>query len=249
MQPVLFLNPRTRRRRRFYANRRRAHRRRANPRRSHRRHTYRARARNPRRRRRHLFRNMRRRYRARARNPRRRRYRNPRSGGFTPGRGSVFSNYVVPATIGAVGAVGFDIAWGYVSPQLPATFQSGWASTIVELGAIWLLLEGVRRMSPRNYGTAAKAAAGAATVVAYKAVQGVAAQMLPSTTPGLSGYMPGMRYSLGALGRTRAPRRLRGLGDVYSPAAVIQQPPVRQFGQLGAYMGTGGVTVIPGDPM
>jgi hypothetical protein len=253
MSPILLLNPRKKSRRRmpsglrkYWASRRRA----SNPRR--RRHARsRVRASNPRRRR------------ARARtvvyaNPRRRRrrsharrYSNPRrrQRGFasTPGRGSIIGNYVLPAAVGAVGAIGFDIAWGYAQPYLPSALQSGWVGTVVELAGIWAVLFGIKRYAPRSYRVASAAATGAATIVAYNALKGVAQQVLPSSTPGLSGYMPAARYPLGGLRGLGAYQRnsLRGLGDLYSPAAIVQSPVPQQFGGYQPHSGGGGGTITP----
>jgi hypothetical protein len=243
MSQVLLLNPRRRRRmppglRRYWAAKRRG--RASNPRR--RRH--RARASNPRRRsRRRAFfmSNPRRRSR---RSHARRYYRNPRSrggGSFTPGQGSVGAHYIIPALIGGIGAVAFDVAWGYGQQYVPASLQSGWVGTIVEAAAIWLVLAGVRKYAPRHFRTASAAGAGAATVLAYNALKGIAQQVLPSGTPGLSGYMPSNRYPLGRIGAYQ----VRPLGDYYSPAAVVQSPVPRQFGALQPHIASGGGNFTP----
>ena len=245
MSQLLLLNPRRRRRmppglRRYWAAKRRG--RASNPRRRTTRR-YRARASNPRRRR----------MRMRMSNPRRSRrsarrfYRNPRSrggGSFTPGQGSVFSHYVMPAAIGGIGAIAFDIAWAYAMPKLPAALQSGWVGTVVEAAAIWLVVAGIRKHAPRQYRMASAAAAGAVTVLAYNALKGVAQQVLPAGTPGLSGYMPSNRYPLGSMGRIGA-YQVRPLGDYYSPAAVVQSPVPRQFGALQPHLSAGGGNFTP----
>lgn len=252
MSPILLLNPRTKSRRRmpsalrkYWASRRRT--RASNPRRRRR-----ARASNPRRRRAArtvIFANPRR---SRPRRHHARRYSNPRrrtQRGFssTPGRGSIVSGYIVPAAVGALGAIAFDVAWGYGMTYLPASLQSGWVGTVVELAAIWLVVAGVRRYAPRSYRTASAAASGAATVVAYNALKGVAQQVLPSGTPGLSGYMPAARYPLGGLRGLGAYQRssLRGLNDLYSPAAVVQSPVPQQFGGYQPHQGGGSGTITP----
>jgi hypothetical protein len=230
-EQILLLNPRHKRRRRmpaglarYWASRRRGH----NPRRHHRRHHYRHRASNPRR---HYRRHVRRHH--------YRRHRNPRDGIG----GDIFGSYVVPGVIGAAGAIGFDILWGYVEPQLPASFQTGWVATLAELVTLWFAIKAADSMSPRNRQTIHRAGLGAATVIAYNALEGLAAQYLPAGTPGLSGYMPAARYQLGGMGRVVGGRRmagymprtfsggLAGLQDMYySPAAVVQANPPEQFG-------------------
>jgi hypothetical protein len=231
-EPILILNPR-RHRRRMPAGLRRywAARRHKNPRRHH----HRARRRNYRR---HHHRAHRR------TNPRRRhhyaRRRNPGIG--STGR-DIFGDYLVPGTIGALGAIGFDVLWGYVEPQLPASFQNGWVATIAELVTLWFAVKAADSMAPKYRQTIHRAGLGAATVIAYNALEGVAAQYLPAGTPGLSGYIPSSRFSLGRVtgpgmmgNRMHGymPRQFAGLGDLgyLSPAAVVQAGPPQQFGEV-----------------
>jgi hypothetical protein len=231
-EPILILNPRKRRRMpaglaRYWAHRRR------NP---HRRHYHRARRVNHRR---HH-------HRAHRRNPRRHHYRHHRrrnpSGLGGAGR-DIFGDYLVPGTIGALGAIGFDVLWGYVEPQLPASFQNGWVATIAELVTLWFAVKAADSMAPKYRQTIHRAGLGAATVIAYNALEGVAAQYLPAGTPGLSGYIPSSRFALGRMvgpgmmGNRMAgymPRQFSGLGDLgyLSPAAVVQAGPPQQFGEV-----------------
>jgi hypothetical protein len=231
MEPVLILNPRRRRRRmpaglrRYWASRRRA----KNPRRrrrAHRRHEYRARRRrNPRR----YYRRVH--HRARRRNP---------IGAI--GGGDIFSSYLMPGVVGAAGAIAFDVLWGYVEPQLPASFQNGWVATAAELITLWFAIKAADAMSPRSRQLIHRAGLGAATVIAYNALEGLAAQYLPAGTPGLSGYMPSNTrmagFSLGRMVRPGMagymPRQFAGLGDFtttpfYSPGSVVG-PATQQFG-------------------
>jgi hypothetical protein len=198
--------------------------------------------RNPRRRRHH--------HRAHARrNPRRRHYqhhyrhrrRNP--SGLTPGSRDIFGEYLVPGTIGAAGAIGFDVLWGYVEPQLPPSFQNGWVATLAELVTLWFAIKAADSMAPRYRHTIHRAGLGAATVIAYNALEGLAQQYLPAGTPGLSGYIPAQRYSLGrvvgpGMGGLRGymPRTFSGNGlaglEYLSPAAVVQANTPQQFGEV-----------------
>jgi hypothetical protein len=229
-EPILILNPRRRRNRRrmpaglrrYWASRRRA----ANPRRHRRRH-----------------RNVHhRRHYARRRNPRRH-YHRRRNPSITGTGRDIFGDYVVPGTLGALGAIGFDVLWGYVEPQLPASFQNGWVATIAELVTLWFAVKAADSMAPRYRRTIHSAGLGAATVIAYNALEGVAAQYLPAGTPGLSGYIPSARFSLGRVvgpgmmgNRMQGymPRQFSGLGDLryLSPAAVVQSNPPQQFGEV-----------------
>lgn len=238
--PVLILNPRKRRMpaalRKYWASHGRRSRRR-NPR-SYRRRRHRAHREHRVRRRRNP--SYRRRYRARSHRRPARRYRNPMGGRS----GDLLSSYLVPGVLGAVGAVGFDVLWGYVEPQLPASFQGGWVATLAELITLWFGIKALDSMLPRYRQTIHRAGLGAATVIAYNVVEGLAAQYLPAGTPGLGGYMPQARYSMGQLGRVVGPNRmagymprtvggLRGLQDLYSPAATIQPNAPQQFAGVG----------------
>ncbi len=268
---ILLLNPRHKKRRRKTNRRSRkgrmpaglrrywASRRGTNPRRRRRRHSnrrrvmrvgrhYRARSINPRRRRRTNRRRMGRRVHARVRRYGRRAF------ASITGRGIV-GQYIVPAGLGGVGALGLDIAWGYAAPHLPAQLQTGWlslaAKSALVIGGVML----VGRFLPRYRQKVQVAGVGAITVLAANAIKGAAQGILPATTPGLSGYIDYQSY---ALPGARAggmhgymPRTLGSLEDLYSPAAVIQPSGTavpRQFGGFAGYvavqphvMGNGGL--------
>ncbi len=170
------------------------------------------------------------------------------------GRGIV-GTYVVPATLGGLGALGLDIAWGYAAPHLPAQVQTGWASLAAKSA---LVIGGVMlasRFVPQQYRQKVQVAGvGAITVLAAAAIKGAAQGILPATTPGMSGYIDYQSYALpGARAGMHGymPRTLGSLEDLYSPAAVIQPagtPVPRQFGGFGGYvavqphvMGNGGL--------
>lgn len=271
-EQILLLNPRHKKRRRRTNSRRRsrkgrmpaglrrywASRRGTNPRRRRRRHSnrrrvmrvgrhYRARATNPRRRRRHNRRRVARRVYARARRYGRRAF------ASITGRGIV-GQYLVPAGLGGVGALGLDIAWGYAAPHMPAQLQTGWlslaAKSALVIGGVML----VGKFLPRFRQKVQVAGVGAITVLAANAIKGAAQGILPATTPGLSGYIDYQSYALpGARAGMHGymPRTLGSLEDLYSPAAVIQPagtPVPRQFGGFAGYvavqphvMGSGGL--------
>lgn len=169
--------------------------------------------------------------RIRASNPRRRyrRFRNPRSGGGS--FGPVIPRYILPAVLGGVGAVGFDVLWGYVEPKLPSSLQGGWAATAAEVGVILGSAYVLDKAMPRHRQGIGVAALGALTIVSYNILKGLAPQILPAGTPGLSGYMPAQRFPLNGLagGKLRPavrfagymPRTFSGLGDLYDPASLI----------------------------
>lgn len=170
------------------------------------------------------------------------------------GRGIV-GQYIVPAGLGGLGALGLDIAWGYAAPHLPAQLQTGWASLAAKsalvIGGVYL----AGRYGPAGLRTKIHmAGVGAITVLAAAAIKGAAQGILPATTPGMSGYIDYQSYALpGARAGMHGymPRTLGSLEDLYSPAAVIQPagtPVPRQFGGFGGYvavqphvMGNGGL--------
>jgi hypothetical protein len=240
-EQILLLNPRPRKRRRYKHNRARRRRMPAALRRywaskrrgsSHNRRRPRRRYAHNRRRfakraRRRSYAHNRIRYRA-------RRYKhNRRSFGMPRG---IVGGYVTPAVVGALGGIGLDVIWGYLSPRLPAQLQSGWVGAAAKSAtAIGLAVAG-GRFVPRMRRQFHVAGLGAVTIIAATAIKGALQGMAPNV-PGLSGYIDYQSYALpGARLHGYMPRAgtLGGLDDaMYSPAAVIQPPgtPVpRQFG-------------------
>lgn len=235
MPEMLLINPRRRRRKqprvngRFVSAKRRRRRRNpiaalANPRRRRRRRaTALAAPRRRRRVRRHAvaLHNPRRRRRSYARVMRRRRRHNPRGAfAFSP-RGALRA--LIPAGIGAAGAVALDIAMNYV--PLPAQFQSPlWKNAARIIGAL-----GVGYLSSFALGKerAKIVTVGALTVAAYGVLRDVIAQNFPSI--GLSGIQT---YDMSDLrmGYTNPAPMLEGMGAYMRDSLVAPNPGV------GAYM-------------
>jgi len=201
----------SRRRRRNPARRHRAHRAHArrrfmNPRRRHRRHSFRRRLRNPR----------------------------SSSGGRLSIK-SVVHNALVPAAIGAAGAVALNVAMGYATPYLPSQLQSGYLSAAAQIaGAVGVgMLAG--KFLGRDRGRIVMI--GGMTVVVYSLLNNLLSGINTSGIPGVTGtvsdYTP---YPMGAYmrGPTNTPG-IQGLGYV-SPAAVIGPTMSPQMSGLGAYM-------------
>ena len=253
MSELVLINPRRRRRRRknprrgrmppglarYWAGKRRKLR---APRRHRARRRRRAVAINPRRHRRRAARGYvvgSRKIRRRKLNPRhrrhhaRRRHRNPRFG--LPSVRGVVRGTIMPAAIGATGAIALDVAMGYASPYLPAALQGKWAMLGVKLvGAIGLGMVAGKFLG-RERGRIVTL--GAATVVGYGALKSAVASALP-TVPGLSGYADYVDYSMqsrgtGAYLPPAAPRM-----GFYSPAATIQN--------TGAYLRPPGMSGMDG---
>ena len=247
MESLFIVNPRRKKRkgrmpaglRRYWAARRgrKTHKRRraravmTNPRRRRRSH----RVHRARRRRSQSARASSRRHRRRARishRPKRRRHHNPFS---TGGLMAVLK----PAGIGAAGAIATAIAYGYLSPNLPATLTTGFFPTLVKAGAAIGLGMLVGKFMSRQDGQ--YATIGGLTVVLVGAVTPYITSAAP-TLPGLSGlagygdYIP--HRPMGAyspsLNRSTTNRlgRLGRLGWI-SPAAKVG---------MGAYMGRGANT-------
>lgn len=156
----------------------------------------------------------------------RRRHHNPFS---TSGLMSVLK----PAGIGAAGAIATSIAYGYLSPQLPASLTTGYLPTLVKAAAAIGLGMLVGKFMSRQDGQ--YATIGGLTVVLVGAVTPLITSAAP-TLPGLSGlagygdYVP--YRPMGAYSPTLnrgATSRLGRLGFV-SPAPRVG---------MGAYMGRG----------
>lgn len=158
---------------------------------------------------------------------RRRRHRNPRFG--MPNMRGIVKGTLMPAAIGASGALALDVAMGYAQPYLPAVLQSKWAMLAVKVaGAIGIGMVAGKVLG-RERGRVATL--GAATVVVYGAAKSALAQALP-TVKGLSGYSDYIDYSM----QSRAP----GMG-FYSPAPTLQPTMGAYLPQagMGAYMKPG----------
>lgn len=165
-----------------------------NPRKRRRRHK--AKARVHRRRRRHVARIRRRHsHMAFMSNPhkrRRRRHYARRSRGFLKGfgRGGGFINtQLMPAGVGAVGALGLDVLLGVL--PLPAAVQTGWARPVVRIvGAVAL---GYLAGMVTSKKTGELVAAGAITVTLYDIVKGFVVTSFPTLPMGDVGMYPDMK--------------------------------------------------------
>jgi hypothetical protein len=247
MESLFLVNPRRKKRRkgkmpaglkRYWASRRsrqgpvkRRRKRRAravmaNPRRKRR--YSRRRARNP------VFRSRRK---SRRRNPvSHRKHRRHRARGRNPFSVGGLKHAIVPAAIGAGGAIALNIAYGYAAPYLPASLQTGFMPALVKIaGALGLGMVAKKFLGATD---AQYVTAGALTVVLVGVITPYISSAVPSL-PGLAGlsalghnssydYQP-FRPGMGAY------MQKPGLGRLgfYSPAAVIQP---KGMGRLGAYM-------------
>jgi hypothetical protein len=118
---------------------------------------------------------------------------------------------LVPAGIGAVGAVGVDVILGNL--PLPATLRAGWPLAFARIGAALLLGAAFGAAAGEEFGNTV--AAGGIVVTMYQLLKGAVIQTMPNVR--MARYRPMGRYlgrafrSAGAM--NRVPRfRLRGLG-------------------------------------
>lgn len=156
---------------------------------------------------------------------RRRRLRNPRMFGRSLSvRGA--TNAVMPAVVGAAGAMALDVGMAYL--PLPAFLQSGWGKTLGQLGGALLLGFVAGKVPFIGKRNAQIATLGALTIVAYNALRPVVAQFAGDKIRGLSGLADFGDY--------------RGLGAYMNPAPMLTNSRRSPLGaymqpQLGAYMG------------
>lgn len=203
-EQLLLINPRRRRRRAKSHKRARRHVARRHHTRRRRAHTFVAK------RRRHVHRNP--------RHVRRRRHRNPVAVAGMNG-------LLMPVAIGAVGAVGIDILWGYLQSYFGTLFSaSPILNVLAKAGVAVAAGYGAGKLVGRQKGRYIMA--GALTVYGYELVESLVKQFAP-TLPfagGMGAYMKGLGstnynpapYLGGPMGRVGAyvPDSLNGLGGV-----------------------------------
>ncbi len=160
---------------------------------------------------------------------------------------------VMPAAVGATGAIVLDVAYAYAGKYLPASLQTGFLPVLVKTaGAIGLGFL-ARKVVSREKANAATL--GALTVVAYGALKPLLASFAP-TVPGLSGYQDFIDYGSSMNGLGAYLPKPAGMG-FYSPAPTIGSVPGTQGtvpSQFGAYLpnqmhGMGDIPSWQGDGM
>lgn len=173
----------------------------------------------------------------------RHRARNPFSiGSFSPK--SLVSNSLLPAGIGAGGAIAADIALAYL--PLPTFLQTGIGNTIAKILAALGVGFAVGKVAGKNNGHVA--ALGGLTIVAYSTLKSYLAPTLGTSVKGLSGLADFQDYRIGpdsAMGAYMRPGQVApfatGMG-AYMPAGQsalsVSRTPL-QTRQMGAYMNPG----------
>lgn len=187
---------------------------------------------NPRRRKRRAKKSRRSRRRHGFRARRSRRLRNPRMG-LPSVRG--IAGEVTPALIGAVGAMGLDVAMAYA--PLPDALRSGWGRTAAQLAGALLLGFVASRVPFVGRRNAQIATLGALTIVAYNALRPLAADSIGAKVKGLSGLADFGDYQMGAYMNPR-------LGAYMNPAPALlpgRSPVAAMQGAsgMGAYIDNG----------
>lgn len=133
---------------------------------------------------------------------------------------------VMPAAIGAAGAIGLDVLMAYL--PLPATLQTGWMNTLTRAaGAIGLGLVAGKVMG-KSIGH--EVAAGGLIVVAYSALKATLAPTLGTSIKGLSGLADFGDYAPAYSGQSGAMMG-QGMGAYMQPRLGAYMQP-----RLGAYM-------------
>lgn len=108
------------------------------------------------------------------RNPVRRRSRRRSGGKMTMTK--MVQNTIVPAGIGAIGAVALDVLWGLA--PIPAQFKTGMLGTGVKVGGILVLGFVGSKVLPKKYVDVTVAAA--VTIAIFQAVRGMVQQTIPT---------------------------------------------------------------------
>lgn len=147
--------------------------------------------------------------------------RNPVSlAGFKP---ETFVNKtLIPAGIGAGGALALDVALGYAAPHLPAALTTGTIGPLATKIAGAVALGMAAQAITKDRAMSEQVAAGAIIVTLYGAAKRVLAAQFP-TLPGMAGmglYVHGLGYP----GAARAFPDMAGLG-MYVPGGANNPPP------------------------
>jgi hypothetical protein len=126
--------------------------------------------------------------------------RNPRAGGF-------LDNTLVPAAIGAGGALAVDFLMANVS-MLPANMKQGSMLPLVKIGAALLIGLGVGAVAGEEAG--GEAAAGGIIVTLYNLTKGYMTQNMPNFR--MARYVPMKGLGARRFRRMRGMRSMKGLG-------------------------------------
>lgn len=159
---------------------------------------------------------------------RRRRFRrNPRGGGIASLRrapGMFLREQLMPAVIGASGALAVDIAWAYA--PVPPNIKTGAFAPLVKIGGAVVMGAIVSRFVNKRFG--AGIVSGYLTVTAFDFIKGMVAKALPNVT--LAGGYP---YDLGFY---QAGQFIPGGGNMPGMGAYLPGPDHAETEGVGAYL-------------
>ncbi len=103
---------------------------------------------------------------------------------------------VMPSLVGAGGAVGMDIAWGYLAamPAVPAVLKTGWGRTAAK-AVTSIAIAALMGQAKMTRQFAQPFAIGAMTVLAYETMRQFMAQQAPNVAmDGMGLYVDGLGY-------------------------------------------------------
>jgi len=103
---------------------------------------------------------------------------------------------IVPSLVGAGGAVGLDIAWGYLAaiPAVPDALKTGWGRTIAK-GITSIAIAAMMGQFRMLKDFAQPFAIGGVTVLAYETMRQFMAQQAPNVAmDGMGLYVDGLGY-------------------------------------------------------
>lgn len=136
---------------------------------------------------------------------------------------SLINDTIIPASIGAAGALGLDLALGYGNPYLPDFLKSGVGLTAAKLGGAILIGMVAQKTMGKRYGD--QVTAGAVTVTMYDLIK----SFIRTNVPGL----PLSGYNMGWI----SPALQTG-GDLSGMGVYVgSDRSMRGLGGMGMYVG------------
>lgn len=119
-------------------------------------------------------------------------YRRARSSNF----GQFLSSTLIPASVGAAGALALDMAWGRL--PIPDNLKSGPLAPLVRIAGAVAIGYGVSAIAGKKFGD--EAMAGAVTVTLYDLMKSYMAPSVPATPASVSAFVDGLGYNTAARG-------------------------------------------------
>ena len=147
--------------------------------------------------------------------------RNPiRMGNFN----SIVRDTLMPASVGALGALGVDLALGYAGTYLPASLQSGMGATVAKLGGALAVGYVATKTMGRRFGE--QATVGAVVVTIYDLLKSQVMAMAPA--------LP--LHGMGGMGWTSPALAINGV-NAYVGTDNAYSGGMNTSGSFGMYVG------------